>query len=560
MDVFPPNPFVYPSVIKACSVLRDLAQGREIHRRIIQHQHCLDAVTSTALVDMYAKCGDLETAATIFSSIQEKTLVSWSAMISGYVRNERYSQAIGIFHRMNLEGLEPDDFILSSLLLACSKIQALDQGRTIHARILSSSSPAATNLVVETALMVMYANCGSLIDAKSMFDGMSSKDSIAWATMIEAYFRYGDAGAGIAALRVMILEGVKPQAKFFTAFLSSLRRLAAPSLLLLLPDVRRVFCWIASTGLDVANAGVGNALVSLFAACGAVDDAVAAFQRVSFRTVECWNSVILALASAGREREALDLFQEMEKTSALVPDAVTLNRILGACAAIGALDEGRAIHSRLKLHPDGPVGNSLVHMYAKCGSLMEARQVFEGMVERNVVGWTAMVVALAHHGFHGECLEKFRLMRHYGIDPDGVTFTNLLNCCSHAGLVSRGWMFFAAMTQDHGMEPTAEQYEVMVDLVARCGRLEVAEELMEAMPFQPDEEGWLIVLGASKTQGDVERACWAARNSLAYGRVESSPYVLLSNLHTNVANLQTIAPISIESENITSPANHFEIL
>ncbi|EFJ11218.1 hypothetical protein SELMODRAFT_126599 [Selaginella moellendorffii] len=492
MDVFPPNPFVYPSVIKACSVLRDLAQGREIHRRIIQHQHCLDAVTSTALVDMYAKCGDLETAATIFSSIQEKTLVSWSAMISGYVRNERYSQAIGIFHRMNLEGLEPDDFILSSLLLACSKIQALDQGRTIHARILSSSSPAATNLVVETALMVMYANCGSLIDAKSMFDGMSSKDSIAWATMIEAYFRYGDAGAGIAALRVMILEGVKPQA--------------------------------------------------------------------NFRTVECWNSVILALASAGREREALDLFQEMEKTSALVPDAVTLNRILGACAAIGALDEGRAIHSRLKLHPDGPVGNSLVHMYAKCGSLMEARQVFEGMVERNVVGWTAMVVALAHHGFHGECLEKFRLMRHYGIDPDGVTFTNLLNCCSHAGLVSRGWMFFAAMTQDHGMEPTAEQYEVMVDLVARCGRLEVAEELMEAMPFQPDEEGWLIVLGASKTQGDVERACWAARNSLAYGRVESSPYVLLSNLHTNVANLQTIAPISIESENITSPANHFEIL
>ncbi|EFJ15640.1 hypothetical protein SELMODRAFT_10719, partial [Selaginella moellendorffii] len=473
MDVSPPNPFVYPSVIKACSVLRDLAQGREIHRRIIQHQHCLDAVTSTALVDMYAKCGDLETAATIFSSIQEKTLVSWAAMISGYVRNERYSRAIGIFHRMNLEGLEPDDFILSSLLLACSKIQALDQGRTIHARILSSSSPAATNLVVETALMVMYANCGSLIDAKSMFDGMSSKDSIAWATMIEAYFRYGDTGAGIAALRVMILEGVKPQA--------------------------------------------------------------------NFRTVECWNSVILALASAGREREALDLFQEMEKTSALVPDAVTLNRILGACAAIGALDEGRAIHSQLKIHPDGPVGNSLVHMYAKCGSLMEARQVFDGMLERNVVGWTAMVVALAHHGFHGECLEKFRLMRHHGIDPDGVAFTNLLNCCSHAGLVSRGWMFFAAMTQDHGMEPTGEQYEVMVDLVARCGRLEVAEELMEAMPFQPDEEGWLIVLGASKTQGDVERACWAARNSLAYGRVESSPYVLLSNLHTNVANLQTIA-------------------
>ena len=177
------------------------------------------------------------------------------------------------------------------------------------------------------------------------------------------------------------------------------------------------------------------------------------------------------------------------------------------------------------------VGSALLHMYAKCGSIDDARLAFDKMEERNVITWNVMVRGLAQHGCGHEALQVFRSMIADGVKPDEISFVAVLSACSHSGLVDEGRRLFLAMTQDYGIERTVELCTCMVDVLGRARHLEEAKLLIGNMPVEADGATWGALRGACRTYGNVELGKLAANELLKLEPKDASAYVLLSNIY-----------------------------
>ncbi|MFS7958757.1 putative tetratricopeptide-like helical domain superfamily [Helianthus anomalus] len=152
------------------------------------------------------------------------------------------------------------------------------------------------------------------------------------------------------------------------------------------------------------------------------------------------------------------------------------------------------------------LGSALLDMYAKCGDINMAMEVFWGMKEKNVYTWSAAIGGLAMNGYGDKCVELYGRMRHEDVMPNEVTFTSVLKGCSVAGLVEEGCKLFESMINGFGMEPQLEHYGCMVDLYGLSGCLEEALNFIYSMPIQPHAGAWGALLKACKLYNNVEIA------------------------------------------------------
>lgn len=190
-------------------------------------------------------------------------------------------------------------------------------------------------------------------------------------------------------------------------------------------------------------------------------------------------------------------------------DRHTLPVVLKSCAKLSALRLGRQLHGAVLINGfalDLANSNALVTMYAKCGDLVNARKVFDGMLVRNEISWSAMMAGYGMHGVFSEVFELFDRMVEAGEKPDGATFTAVLTACSHGGLTDKGKQYFQMMEGRFGVRPGLEHYTSMVDLLGRVGEVEEAEKLILGMEVEPDEALFRALLGACKIHGKVEVA------------------------------------------------------
>jgi pentatricopeptide repeat protein len=191
------------------------------------------------------------------------------------------------------------------------------------------------------------------------------------------------------------------------------------------------------------------------------------------------------------------------------PDSVTFVGVLNACASIGALEEGRCAHAEITqsgCESHVFVWNSLVDMYAKCGSMDDAWRVFNEMPSRDVVTWNAILGGCAMHGHGREALKCFESMCEEVVQPNDITFVCLLSACSHAGLVDEGMHLYASMLRDYMISTKSEHYTCIADLLGRAGHLQEAENIIKAMPCTPSVAAWKALLGACRIHGNMEMA------------------------------------------------------
>lgn len=190
-------------------------------------------------------------------------------------------------------------------------------------------------------------------------------------------------------------------------------------------------------------------------------------------------------------------------------DFHTLPVVLKSCAALSALRPGHQVHGAVLVHGfalDLANSNALITMYAKCGDLVGARKVFNGMWKINEVSWSAMMAGYGMHGDFNEVFQLFERMVDEGQRPDGVTFTTVLTACSHGGLIEKGREYFEMMEMKFGVRPSLEHCTCMVDMLGRVGRVEEAEQLILKMEMEPDKVLWSSLLGACRMHGKVEIA------------------------------------------------------
>eukprot|EP01018_Ginkgo_biloba_P026787 Gb_37517 [translate_table: standard] len=534
-----PDKFTFPSLLKACASLSAIEKGKEIHDDIIRIGVDSDVFVRNALIAMYGKCGRVDIARQLFDEMSEINVVSWNTMIAGYVQNRHANDALTLFNEMQLADIQPDLVTITSVLSACAHLADLQQGKWIHDFLMRSGFDS--NVFVTTALIDMYTKCGNMEIARQLFDKMPKRNVVSWNAMIAGYAQNGHANEAWKLFHQMQLAEEIPDSVTMVSVLQACAHLGV------LEQGKRVHDYVIRRGFQ-SDVYVGNSLVAMYAKCGSINIARQLFDNMSKRNVVSWNAMIFGYAENGHAHEALRLFYQMQMAD-VTPDLATILSVLSGCSHLAALRQGERIHGfiiRSGFESDTFVGNSLIDMYGKCGSIEIARQFFDKMAERDVVSWNAMIAGYGMHGCGENVLTLFFQMKQTGIKPDDITFISVLSACSHAGLVNEGCQYFYYMNQHYCITPSVEHYACMVDLLGRAGRLDEAQDFIEKMPLEPSASVWGALLSACRIYCNMELGERVAERLFELEPENPGYYVLLSNIYAtagrwnDVANVRTM--------------------
>ncbi|XP_062111715.1 putative pentatricopeptide repeat-containing protein At5g40405 [Humulus lupulus] len=294
-------------------------------------------------------------------------------------------------------------------------------------------------------------------------------------------------------------------------------------------------CYRVFGGISGPDIVCQTAMVSACAKCGDVGFARELFDEMPSRDPIAWNAMIAGYAQCGKSREALSLFYLMQMEGVKVNE-VSMVSVLSACSHLGALDQGRWTHAYIEknqLTMTVNLGTALIDMYAKCGAMDKAMEVFWGMKEKNVYTWSSAMGGLAMNGFGEKCLELFSLMKEDRVQPNEVTFVAVLRGCSVVGLVEEGQEHFSSMKTSYGIEPEIEHYGCLVDLYGRAGCIVEALNVINSMPMQPHAAAWGALLNACRMYKNLELGEFASRKIVELESKNHGAYVLLSNIYAD---------------------------
>ncbi|CAH9102805.1 unnamed protein product [Cuscuta europaea] len=239
----------------------------------------------------------------------------------------------------------------------------------------------------------------------------------------------------------------------------------------------------------------------------------------------------------GMAEQALDSFRNMQK-SGIPPDKVALVSVISACAMSEALDLGEWLHAYIDkkgIENDLELSTALVNMYAKCGCIERANEVFEAIPVKDVKAWGSMIYGLAINGQAEGALKSFTRMEDTKVMPNHVTFVGVLVACSHSGLVSEGKKYWSKMIES-GIDPSSEHYGLMVDLFCRSNLIEDAYSFVDSMLIPPNPAILRSLLVGCKKKKMLERGEMTAKRLIEIEPHNAENYILLSSLYASVSD------------------------
>ncbi|KAJ1692945.1 hypothetical protein LUZ63_009643 [Rhynchospora breviuscula] len=435
-------------------------------------------------------------------------------------------KCISLYQELLCSGISPNTFTFPCLLKLLANKCALAEGKLIHAHIIKLGFEYDS--YIRNNLIRFYGQCDDISMAHKLFDIFSERDIVSWTILMSGYSKVGMFRESVKLFIHMMDLNLEVDAVTVVSALSACSRLGD----LKLGKKLHRYIKLRNVNLDVY---AWNALVDMYAKCGDITCAYDLFKQMPERNIVTWNSMISGFVHAGEFIRALSVFRKMQ-SKGIDPDSTTLVSVLSACTNLGALEMGRWVHLymlRMGFKPEGVLGNALVDMYAKCGVIDHAVQVFEGMVKRDVFTFSCLIVGFAMHGKAEKAMGLFSEMLTAGIEPNEVTFVGVLTACSHAGLVKEGLLQFDNMLKIYGLNPDVRHYGCVVDMLGRAGLLGKAEEFVKEMPIEPDSSIWGSLLAACKMHGNVEMGERVMLRALEMQSKEDGDYVLMSNLYAS---------------------------
>ncbi|XP_043694793.1 pentatricopeptide repeat-containing protein At2g33760-like [Telopea speciosissima] len=444
---------------------------------------------------------------------------------------QKQQLAPALSHQVSVPSSPLHSLTYKTLLKAGSHLRPLQQ---VHAHIIISG--LHHNRALLTKLITLACSAGSIAYTRQLFFFVPNPDSFLFNSLIRVSSRSGFPLDSIVFYQRMHRAELLRSNYTFTAIIKSCADIAALRL------GKVIHSHVLAFGFG-SDPYVQAALVTFYAKSGDLVAARKVFDKMPERTIIAWNSMISGYEQNGFAKEAVELFYQMLEMR-VEPDSATLVSLLSACSQLGALDLGQWVNNYIVdngLSVSVILGTSLINMYARCGNVTKARQVFDGMLERNVVAWTAMISGYGMHGYGSQAVELFYHMRNHGPPPNDVTFVSVLSACAHSGLVIEGRQAFLCMSRDYGFAPRMEHHVCMVDLLGRAGFLNEAVQYIEEMiPGEPAPAVWTAMLGACKMHKNFNLGVKVAERLLTLEPDNPGHYVLLSNIYASAGKMDRV--------------------
>lgn len=538
---FVPNHYTFGNIIKASSGFDELELGRQLHANVIKSELGSHLIPQNALISMYVKFGQIHEAEDVFAHIQSKDLTSWSSIIGGFSKLGYEMDALCYFKNMLSQGTtyHPNEFIFGSVFSACGSVMQAEYGRQVHG--MSMKFGLGRDTYAGCSLADMYAKCGFLDSMEAAFFQIKDPDLVAWNAVIAGFAYGGDPSKAINFFSKMRNLGFGPDNITIRSLLCGFTSAVY------LFQVKQVHSYVYKTGFD-SNVSVSNTLLSMYGNCSDIYSAYRMFNEIGNSADQVsWNAILNVCMQHSQAEQAFSLFKLM-LFSHNKPDHATLLSMLGVCGKATSLemtDQFFCLSLKSGMEQDTSVMNGLIDTYVKCGSLGDAQKLFDCIKDPDVFSWSCLIVGYAQFGHGEEALKLFWKMRNLGIKPNQVTFVGVLTACSHVGLTEEGWKLFSTMEMEHGIIPTREHCSCVIDLLARSGRINEAEDFMNQMVFDPDVVMWKSLLSACKIHNNIEVGERAAQNILKIDPCNSSAYVLLSSIYASKGRKKDFAALRI---------------
>ncbi|KAJ4733152.1 Pentatricopeptide repeat superfamily protein [Rhynchospora pubera] len=542
------------SLLKQCKTMR---QFKQIHSQAIRTGLATSPVIQRQLLSFSSSqtWTDMEYAQLLFDEIPNPDLSHWNALIDGYSSHNSPESAVTVYVSMISRGYKPDRDTFSFLLEGFTREAAIEFGDEIHAQLLKLGM--GSDEILTSLLVVMYTLTAEIDDARQLFDRSPTRDVTIWNKLISGYCENNRFDESCKLFKDMIRENVMPDSATCISVVLACKKLKDLELGV------QVHLHAEGKGM-LPDLILENALIDMYTECGAIGAACKLFDGMTERNLASWSLLVVGLVKSGQidharqlfdqmpdrdalcyctmigayvERrcfkEALEIFQAVQ-TGDLELGELTVVNVLTACAELGALETGewvRCFLDRNNINVSNSIGNALIDMYVKCGTVGNAMWIFDKMHDRDKQTWNTIIVGLANNN-HGEnALDMFVKMLKSGERPDEVTFCSIFTACANAGMIDKGRELYISMIDSYGMMPNVNHYCCMVDLLCRAGRLKQAFETILNMPMRPNADTWGTFLDACKTFGSIEMGEFAAKNLMELNPDDITAYVLLSNLY-----------------------------
>ncbi|KAL8225860.1 hypothetical protein R6Q57_018417 [Mikania cordata] len=428
------------------------------------------------------------------------------------------------------------DFLLqslASLLACCSHVNAILQGKQLHAYAISSGIESSPVLVPKLATFYSVSNL--LNDAYVVTETSNILHPLPWNVVISGYVRAGIGKDGLSVYRKMVWKGVIPDHFTYPSVLKACGEEFD------LGFGREVHGSIVKAGLEW-NLFVHNALVFMYGKCGDLNVARKLFDEMPVRDCISWNSIISAYASKSMWREAFELFDCMQNENVEVNmiiwntvaggylktgnhlhvlnsisqlrtlgaelDPVAFINGLGACSHIGVLKIGKEIHSlaiRTFCHVYDNVNNALITMYSRCKDLKHACIVFNLVKNKNVITWNSIICGFAHLDNSEEATSLFREMLISNVEPNYVTIASILPVCARVANLQHGKEFHCFITKHKGFKDYLLLFNSLIDMYARCGKILLAKRLFDSLKYR-DVVTYTSLIAGYGIQGEGQMA------------------------------------------------------
>ncbi|XP_078441241.1 pentatricopeptide repeat-containing protein At3g13880-like [Wolffia australiana] len=432
------NDATYTELLRSSTRKKNLAFGKLLHCHMIKVSFKNSLFLDNTLLNMYCKCGDLESARLLFDRMIKRNSVSWNSLLSGYSLIRNYDQMLILFLQMKSKEVNPDKFTYAAVLRATSQLQELELGKIIHSQVVVSGQ--SSQVLLTNTLIDMYAKCGYFDQAKLVFEHSSELDVVSMNSLLSGSVHLGFFNQSLEIFSQMHQIGVE-----INSFaLGSIFKACSDSTVHSIDLGSITHCLAVKIGLD-ADVVVCGAMLDMFLKRGCLEKALKIFKLMPEHNVIVFNTMINGLcgpdrANPGEAGYALNLFSQM-KSRGMKPSKFTLSSALKASYLVADFEIGKQIHAQILKHDlqrDEFIGSGLIDLHCTYGSFDDGLKCFNSTPKQDIVSWTSMISGfLQNEQFDRSCHFFHRLLVH-GLKPDEFTLSSVMSACANLAISRTG--------------------------------------------------------------------------------------------------------------------------